>query len=377
MKNFSPDKISCYLDKKHSDIYVKMWKDCNNKCEFCNQRLLPAVNKFEEGFILPSKDAIIKEIDALEHFIRNSFIDDACIDFMGGELFHRADFPELFEGFEYAAKVIKQHIVENTKHFDFCVFTNLLYEDLSLLKHFLKCLDTKLNVGDTYTKISIHTSFDFSGRFTEKSKVDLFVKNIKELYDLGIECRVKCVLHKKMFRNLNFDDYVFKRFNEIKHLFFSCRFKPFKSTFLDSAGQSDKSKEFSIFLDPNNEEFIDLYSNLKKFKKWVFTPYKNNKIDENLFVFFPFTYKKDLMHVKEKFFESLTNNQTSENIDANDINLCDTKEFNDSPKITDDKIYSALNKSLSEFDFYIINGKRLKLVKNSFILNEDNEVVFK
>ena len=127
-------------------VYVKFWKSCSNSCRFCNQQLNKNFNIFEELFIEPSKNSIIKNIIKLKEYliylIENKNYNDIEIKFMGGELFHRSDIPELFEGFEYLADEIINII---STYYLKCniacsIYSNFQYEDLSLYKHFIKRL---------------------------------------------------------------------------------------------------------------------------------------------------------------------------------------------------------------------------------------------
>jgi hypothetical protein len=68
--------------------------------------------------------------------------------FIGGELFHRADMKELYEGFDDTIETLDKLDCFRTNVSQISSSTNLLYKDLSLLEHFIKgFIDRKLSLG--------------------------------------------------------------------------------------------------------------------------------------------------------------------------------------------------------------------------------------
>ena len=228
-------------------IFVKYWQECNyRKCSFCNQRLGTKINEFGP-YISPSKESLIKHTDLLMDFLNNNFtpwdlkrenvhtskdVASPFINLLGGELFHRTDLPELYEGFEYLAKKVKEMNAFTQYPI---IFSNLLFEDLSLVKHFIKNIDGV---------VDFNVSFDLDGRFKTKEQIDLVVNNVNELKKL-IPIAFKSVITKATVKNLDVSSYIWKTWTKLvnEHEF---RIEKFVTYDIDDALIS---KHFDLTLD--------------------------------------------------------------------------------------------------------------------------------
>ena len=337
------------------EIYLKLWEECNNNCKFCNQKLTPHVNIFTDEYKVPSLKAIKTNIDKLENFLFDKFLNSKeyfkiCIDIMGGELFHRADIPELFEGFEYLADKIKNIIIKfetSVCDIEITVFSNLLYEDLTLIKFFYNKFDSKYlnrNIKNYYT-LSFNTSFDFFDRFDNESKVDLFCKNIIKLYNDKKYFKVKGIITKNVLKNYNKELYTVKKFNEIKHLFLEIFIKNYKHQFYttNNPNLNIELKNTDIFrynIDSSEESF-EYYKTWKQMQKDFIEPYKENKFNTNLIYFFPLNKELSGVNLKLDTLKILTgNNNTHKNIIKN------------SDKIKN-KVYTLTKVDKAKLDKYI------------------------
>ena len=217
-------------------IYVKYWQECNNRCSFCNQRLGTKVNDFGT-FIEPSKKSLIVHTDLLLKEYYKNPAQDVNVFLMGGELFHRQDIKELYTGFSYLANRISE-----IKHESFKIrfFSSLLYNDVSLLLFFINRLK-ELNISSEIAQLK--TSFDLDGRFKNDTSVDLFVRNLKIIKKTNIPIQIKSTLTLDTLKNFNKNSYVFKTFNEIKHIPNTWCLERFKDEHVDSA---DLIKRFRI-----------------------------------------------------------------------------------------------------------------------------------
>jgi hypothetical protein len=100
----------------------------------------------------------------------------AVILLMGGELFYQSN-SSLYPGFDFLIDTLVK--IQNTQiNTNILLFSNLLYEDLSLLKYVLS------KIKPLYPYVTFKTSFDLFGRFADNSGVDLFMKNFKIVCDL-------------------------------------------------------------------------------------------------------------------------------------------------------------------------------------------------
>lgn len=144
-----------------------LWSNCPNNCQFCWQKKL---NKPETWLTdeekVQSIEAVMDEIDTLGYT-------DILI--VGGEVYcPQADsvaqkLKELFD------KIITR--IKNDETRLLYINTNLLYEDLSFIEHYLyNGLD-----GDYRSRVRFTTSYDVEGRFADEEARQLFLTNLKNL----------------------------------------------------------------------------------------------------------------------------------------------------------------------------------------------------
>ena len=230
--------------------YVKYWQDCNNKCSFCNQRLGTKVNNFGK-FIKPSKESLITHTNLLLSILP-IFEAKTLISLMGGELFHKTNMPELYEGFEYLATKLNTNIYT---HIQYKIFTDLLFTDLTLLDFFIKTLHFNKHIG-------IKTSFDFDGRFKSDFQLDMFIKNLKWLCSRCDNLQIKTTITKQAIENFNPNSMLVKAFNSIVHLPNTWVIDLYKTNDTDSI---DMNNKFEVPIDwKNSELFTYIYSKIKE-----------------------------------------------------------------------------------------------------------------
>ena len=152
---------------------------------------------------MPSKESLLVH----NKILSDNFRPRDTVSFMGGELFHRADIKELYEGFEDTIETIKKLSNMPKKIY---IFSNLLYEDLSLIKWFIK----KMTAESIYPLY--YTSFDLDGRFKSNKQIDLFLKNLDEVENYTcIQFRIKSVITKQTLKNFDENSYVWKVFRDL------------------------------------------------------------------------------------------------------------------------------------------------------------------
>ena len=156
---------------------------------------------------MPSKESLLTHNKLLLEFIRKN-METSVIFLEGGELFHRPDIKEVYEGFDATIETIRKINLVNRK-VSTTVFSNLLYENLDLIKYFI--------VKSKFLRnITIKTSFDLDGRFKSNKQIDLFLKNLDEVENYTcIQFRIKSVITKQTLKNFDENSYVWKVFREL------------------------------------------------------------------------------------------------------------------------------------------------------------------
>jgi hypothetical protein len=135
-----------------------LWPNCRNNCAFCHQRKFRNLAEFEK----------VLSVRLVDEFRRYNKIEQVL--FVGGELFDTPFSSELYVAFFDLVEELWRTVEL------FYVNTNLIYEDLTLVKTFLKiCPD--------FSKLRFTTSYDLEGRFKNDSK-DLMLRNCWKLKDL-------------------------------------------------------------------------------------------------------------------------------------------------------------------------------------------------
>lgn len=145
-----------------------LWNTCKNNCKFCHQK----ANKLKYPGKFPSDSEKLFPIKLARNFLETHDLEQGShILLMGGELFDSVLPAETENEFLSLASYIAEGMRQN--RYGFMYFnTNLLYEDLTLLK---KYLDTFKGLED---RIKFTTSYDIEYRFKSKEDRALVQKNM-------------------------------------------------------------------------------------------------------------------------------------------------------------------------------------------------------
>ena len=134
------------------------------------------------------------------------------------------------------------------------IFSNLLMEDISLLKFLITSVkENEINF------INWRTSFDLDGRFKSNESLKIYMKNIWEISDLlnsfNNVIKIKSCITKKTIKDFNTKSYIFSCFYELinKFNFIFSRYE-----IIDKVTEDLKEKYFI-----DKETFYNFFLNIK------------------------------------------------------------------------------------------------------------------
>ena len=133
-----------------------LWDNCNNNCKFCFQR--------KNGNTFSVKDKINSLGKVLEFLESDQYVKGSHILLVGGEIFDDSNLPLKVIWMSYIEKIIAKMVSGDIDLL--YINTNLIYEDLSLLKYLL----THIKEADLWNRFKFTTSYDIEGRFAIKKR---------------------------------------------------------------------------------------------------------------------------------------------------------------------------------------------------------------
>lgn len=224
---------------RNKELMITLWNHCNNRCFFC----------YNCGYYHFPLDLKTHLKNCLELLKSESIKEYNCIRLVGGELFDgfidkyeiRKEFEDILQQLEY---LISANIIKNVN-----IVTNLIYLDKN---------DLCFVLNKFKDKITLSTSYDDFGRFTEESK-ELWWNNIEFLQkmypdlqvDIGINITQPFIVSVKKEWLDEFKERIGKYTINFNELF---------------TGIDNKSKQDCQFRDyfPKRKDFIRFVQNLKK-----------------------------------------------------------------------------------------------------------------
>ena len=201
------DKISYSVDSSSREaiqaIQFELWPDCNNGCEYCYLKGTRRITSIEE-----KNNNIKNTIRTIMNFeIYNKY---NAIGLIGGEFFSGQLVNVEKQWFNLIENI--NILLNQSKIKEFWLATALLFDDTQILDQTLN----RLNIAQLKKDqcIRICTSYDTVGRFRNKEKENLWIKNveyIKENYP-QIEIHTQTILTQdtieKLIENPNYFDFL-------------------------------------------------------------------------------------------------------------------------------------------------------------------------
>lgn len=153
-----------------------LWDNCNNNCKFCFQR--------KNGNTCTPKDKI-KSLNAVSSFLESDeYVSGSHVLLVGGEIFDESNLSLKVIWMSFIDNIITKM---NNQTIDLLyVNTNLLYEDLSLVKYLL----TMIGKNDLWDRLKFTTSYDLEGRFSIKKREKLFLHNLYMIKYFYPKCNI-------------------------------------------------------------------------------------------------------------------------------------------------------------------------------------------
>lgn len=153
-----------------------LWDNCNNNCKFCFQR--------KNGNILSSKDKVTSLGKVLEFLDSEKYIKGSHILLVGGEIFDESNIPLKVIWMSFIDKIVNKMMINDIDLL--YINTNLLYEDLGLVKYLL----TTINKFNLWDRLKFTTSYDLEGRFAIKKREKLFLHNLYMIKYFYPKCNI-------------------------------------------------------------------------------------------------------------------------------------------------------------------------------------------
>ena len=144
-----------------------VWENCNNNCDFCFQRANPKL--FNQDQRKQAIENVLKFIDS-DQFLKNSHLL-----IVGGEIFHLTSEQEQETLVDFYNQVIN-HMKNNDIGLLY-INTNLIYEDLTLIKKVL----TNFENQNLLDRVRFTTSYDLDGRYKTEEIRQKFINNLKDI----------------------------------------------------------------------------------------------------------------------------------------------------------------------------------------------------
>lgn len=153
-----------------------LWDNCNNNCRFCFQR--------KNGNNCTSQDKI-KSLNAVTSFLESDdYVEGSHVLLVGGEIFDESNLSLKVIWMAFIDNIITKM---NNQVIDLLyINTNLLYEDLSLVKYLL----TMIGKNDLWDRLKFTTSYDLEGRFSIKKREKLFLHNLYMIKYFYPKCNI-------------------------------------------------------------------------------------------------------------------------------------------------------------------------------------------
>lgn len=153
-----------------------LWDNCNNNCKFCFQR--------KNGNTFSVKDKINSLGKVLEFLESDQYVKGSHILLVGGEIFDESNLPLKVIWMSFIEKIIAKMVSGDIDLL--YINTNLIYEDLSLLKYLL----THIKEADLWNRFKFTTSYDIEGRFAIKKRETLFLHNLYMVKYFYPQCNI-------------------------------------------------------------------------------------------------------------------------------------------------------------------------------------------
>ena len=175
-----------------------LWDNCTNNCKFCFQRKSPRL------FSIDFQKQILNNV--LSFINSDKFQVGSHILLVGGEIFDDSNRKFIIEFFDKICKMMTRNTIE------LCYLnTNLLYEDLNLL--FLVLDVFKQN--SLLDRLKFTTSYDLVGRFSTKSKEQLFISNLRTITsNYNVKVVTNMILSNELCRKIIDQTFSLSRFQQ-------------------------------------------------------------------------------------------------------------------------------------------------------------------
>jgi len=274
-----------------------VWENCNNNCEFCFQRANPKLYNQTQR-----KQAIENVLSFIES---DQFLKGSHLLIVGGEIFHLnslSDQVVLFDFYNHIIDYMKNNTIELLY-----INTNLIYEDLTLLK---KVLDNFESQG-LLSRVRFTTSYDLDGRYKTEEIRQIFIKNLKEIRRVYSDLHMvaNTILTKKVCDLINSGNLSIKNLMED----FGCWVNLVPYIVYDKKLSASREDIFNALqaVEEENEGYISKYV-------------QNLSLDQEKRVYINNNGKYELcMSEKNKCGHSINFNRYSEN---GSCYICDLKE---------------------------------------------------
>lgn len=144
-----------------------LWDNCSNNCKFCFQRKNPRLYSLDE------QQSILKQ--TLNYLNSDKYLENSHILLVGGELFdNTARFSMFSAFFDEIVKMLLDNKIDLLY-----LNTNLCYDKdcVDMLVSILQQFDK----NDLFDRLKFTTSYDIAGRFSDNTREELFLRNIRLL----------------------------------------------------------------------------------------------------------------------------------------------------------------------------------------------------